>query len=151
MKNPSRSYNFLWLAIALFPLLIIAVLLPVQPHDYWWYLRLGRDVVEHGAVPIVDTYSSIQAGQPITYQSWMSAVLFWIVFKTGQIPFTVFLVTVLIGATYALLWMTLRESGVGAQTATLLTLIAGLSGSSNWTTRPQLLHIRCSWRSCGCY
>ncbi|MCB9109788.1 MAG: hypothetical protein H6634_00930 [Anaerolineales bacterium] len=138
MKNPSRSYNFLWLAIALFPLLIIAVLLPVQPHDYWWYLRLGRDVVENGAVPIVDTYSSIQAGQPITYQSWMSASLFWLVYKAGKISFTVFLVTILIGATYAVLWMTLRESGVGAQTATLLTLIAGLSGSSNWTTRPQL-------------
>jgi len=59
----NRSYDFLWLGIALFPLLIIAVLLPLQPHDYWWYLRLGKDVLESGAVPAVDTYSWIQAGQ----------------------------------------------------------------------------------------
>lgn len=49
-----RSYDFLWLSIALFPLLIIAMLLPIQPHDYWWYLRLGKDVLESGSVPVVD-------------------------------------------------------------------------------------------------
>lgn len=134
----SRSYDFLWLSIALFPLLIIAVLLPVQPHDYWWYLRLGRDVLESGAVPIVDTYSSIQAGQPIVYQSWLSAAILWLAYKVGGIPLTVLLVAALIGLTYALLWLVMRESGVGARLTTLLILLAGLSGSNNWGVRPQL-------------
>ena len=138
MQNSSRSYDFLWLSIALFPLLIIAVLLPVQPHDYWWYLRLGKDVLESGAVPVVDTYSSIQAGQPIVYQSWLSAVIFWLVYKTGGIPLTMFLVAVLIGITYALLWLVMREGGVGTRLAALLVFLAGLSGSSNWGVRPQL-------------
>jgi hypothetical protein len=126
------------LSIALFPLLIIAVLLPVQPHDYWWYLRLGRDVLESGAVPIVDTYSSIQAGQPIVYQSWLSAAILWLAYKVGGIPLTVLLVAALIGLTYALLWLVMRESGVGARLTTLLILLAGLSGSNNWGVRPQL-------------
>lgn len=138
MNQKSRSYDFLWLGIALFPLLIIAVLLPVQPHDYWWYLRLGKDVLESSAVPIVDTYSSIQAGQPIVYQSWMSATLFWVVYHLGEIPLTLFLAAILIGSTYALLWLIVRENGAGARMATLLTILAGLSGSSNWTIRPQL-------------
>jgi hypothetical protein len=138
MKSISRSYDFLWLGIALFPLLIIAVLLPVQPHDYWWYLRLGKDVLESGAVPVVDTYSSIQAGQPIVYQSWLSAAILWLAYKAGGIPLTIFLVAALIGITYALLWLVMRESGVGARLTTLLTLLAGLSGSNNWGVRPQL-------------
>lgn len=138
MKNPSRSYDFLWLSIVLFPLLIIAVLLPVQPHDYWWYLRLGKDVLETGAVPVVDTYSSIQAGQPIVYQSWLSAVFLWLTYKANGIPSTVLLIAILIGLTYALLWQLMREGGVGARLATLLTLLAGLSGSNNWGVRPQL-------------
>lgn len=138
MNNHHRSYNFLWLGIALFPLLIIAVLLPIQPHDYWWYLRLGKDVLENGAVPVVDTYSSIQAGQPIVYQSWLSAVFLWLAYKTGAIPLTIFLVAVLIGITYAMLWLLMREGGIGPRLATLLTLLAGLSGSNNWGVRPQL-------------
>jgi hypothetical protein len=138
MKITSRSYDFLWLGIGLFPLLIIAVLLPVQPHDYWWYLRLGKDVLENGAVPIVDTYSSIQAGQPIVYQSWLSAAILWLTYKAGGIPLTIFLVAVLIGLTYALLWLLMREGGVGPRLAALLTLLAGLSGSNNWGVRPQL-------------
>jgi hypothetical protein len=134
----SRSYDFLWLSIALFPLLFIAMLLPIQPHDYWWYLRLGKDVLENGAVPVVDTYSSLQAGQPIVYQSWLSAVFLWLVYKTNGIPFTFLLVALLIGITYAMLWLLIREGGVGSRLATLLTLLAGLSGSNNWGVRPQL-------------
>jgi hypothetical protein len=132
------SYDFLWLGIALFPLLIIAVLLPVQPHDYWWYLRLGRDVLANGAVPAVDTYSSIQAGQPIVYQSWLSAVFLWLVYKAGGIPLTVLLVATLIGPTYAMLWLVMREGGAGPRLATLLVFVAALSGSNNWGVRPQL-------------
>jgi hypothetical protein len=138
MHNSSRSYDFLWLGIALFPLLIIAVLLPVQPHDYWWYLRLGRDALENGAVPIVDTYSSVQAGQPIVYQSWLSAAILWLAYKSGGIPLTILLVAALIGITYAMLWQLMREGGIGPRLATLLTLLAGLSGSNNWGVRPQL-------------
>ena len=138
MNRASRSYDFLWLGIALFPLLIIAILLPIQPHDYWWYLRLGKDVLENGAVPVVDTYSSLQAGQSIVYQSWLSAVFLWLTFKTGGIPLTIFLVALLIGLTYAMLWLLMRQGGVGPRLATLLTLMAGLSGSNNWGVRPQL-------------
>jgi hypothetical protein len=138
MNIRQHSYDFLWLSIALFPLLIIAILLPIQPHDYWWYLRLGKDVLENGAVPVVDTYSSLQAGQPIVYQSWLSAVFLWLVYKTNGIPLTFLLVALLIGITYAMLWLLIRAGGVGSRLATLLTMLAGLSGSNNWGVRPQL-------------
>lgn len=137
MDRATRSYDLLWLGIALFPLLMIAALLPVTPHDYWWYLRLGRETLAAG-VPVVDTFSSIQAGQPIVYQSWLAAVFLWLVYKTGGIFLTFLLVIVLIGLIHAMLWMMMREAGIGPRLATLLTLLAGLSGSNNWGVRPQL-------------
>lgn len=137
-RHSSRSYFFLWLCLGLLPLLSIAALLPVQPHDYWWYLRLGRDVLQTGNVPTVDTFSSSQTGQPVLYQSWLSAVLFWLLYKSGKIEVTVFIVVLLIGVVYAMLWMILRQSGVGPRLAAGLTLLAGLSGSNNWGVRPQL-------------
>lgn len=138
MKNPARSYGFLWLSVALFPLLVIAVLLPVQPHDYWWYLRLGKEIIETASFPTVDTYSSIQFGQPLVYISWLSAVLFWLIYRAGEIPWTVFWATGLVGISYALLWKCIRENGAGPRLAALITLLAGLSGSNNWGVRPQL-------------
>ncbi len=138
MNLRQRSHDFLWLGIALFPLLTIAALLPLQPHDYWWYLRLGKDVLENGAVPVADAYSWTQAGQPVVYQSWLSAAIFWAVYKAGGITLTMFLVVGLIGSTYALLWLTMREGGAGARLSALLIFLAGLSGSSNWGVRPQL-------------
>ena len=137
-KNRARSYDFLWLSIALFPLLIIAALLPVQPHDYWWYVRLGQYILETGAIPVVDTFSSIQVGVPVVYQSWLSAVFFGMIYKSGGIALTIFLVVVLIGIVHTMLWTMLRQAGIGPRFASLLVLAAGLSGSNNWGVRPQL-------------
>lgn len=136
--HPRRSYDLLWLSIGLFVLLTIAILLPVQPHDYWWYLRLGKDILESGAVPVVDTYSSTQAGAPVVYQSWLSAALLWLNYKAGGIPATAFMAAALIGLVYASLWMLIRQAEVGPRLAVLLMLFAGLSGSNNWGIRPQL-------------
>ncbi len=138
MLKTSPSYNFLWMSIALLPLVGIALLLPLQPHDYWWYLRLGKETLLAGNVPIVDTFSAIQTGQPIVYQSWLSAVIFWLVYQTGGIPLTFFIAAVLISITYMLLWNLIRQAGVGARLTTFIVLLAGLSGSNNWSIRPQL-------------
>lgn len=133
-----KAYNFLWLSLALMPLLIIIALLPVQPHDYWWYVRLGKDILEIGGVPHTETYSFLQIGRPIVYQSWLSGVVFWLVYKTGEIPLTVFLAFGVILSSYAMLWLMLKETKIDSKVAALLVVIAGLSGSNNWTIRPQL-------------
>ena len=75
--HPSRSYDLLWLSIALLILLPIAFFLSITPHDYWFYVRIGRDILESGVIPRVDTFSYTFPGRPIFYQPWLSAVIFW--------------------------------------------------------------------------
>jgi hypothetical protein len=53
----SRSYDLLWLSPAPLVLLPVALLLAITPHDYWFYVRMGRDILESGAIPRVDTFS----------------------------------------------------------------------------------------------
>ena len=55
--SPSRSYDFLWLSLTLLVLLPIALFLSITPHDYWFYVRVGKDILETGAIPTVDTFS----------------------------------------------------------------------------------------------
>jgi len=70
------SHDFLWMSIALLILLPIAFSLPIPPHDYWWYVRLGGDIIQSEGVPRVDTFSFTYPGRPIFYQPWLSAVIF---------------------------------------------------------------------------
>ncbi len=132
------SYELLWLSIGLLPLLLIALLLPLSPHDYWWYLRLGHDVLQLGHVPSVDTYSYTEAGESVMNQPWLSAVIFWIAYNDGGLNLTFLLRAVCIGIAYGFLWVWMREMRTGIRLASVLVIIAGLASSNNWAFRPQL-------------
>ncbi len=136
--NKMKSKDFLWLSFPLFILLFIAFLIPISPNDYWWYLRLGGDIVAERAVPTVETFSQTQAGQPMVYHSWLSALfLFWL-YELGGIPLTFLLRGILLLFTYAFLWQIMRERGASPQLASLVTFFGVLAGSINWAIRPQL-------------
>lgn len=134
----SRSYDLLWLSLALLVLLPIALFLAITPHDYWFYVRVGRDILDSGAIPRIDTFSYTYPGRPIFYQPWLSAVIFWLAHSFGGATLTFFLRAVCIGVAYGLIWALMRYLGTGPKLATLLTILLGLSSSMNWSMRPQM-------------
>jgi hypothetical protein len=138
--NPSasRSYDLLWLSLALLFILPIAFYLSITPHDYWFYVRVGKDIVESGAIPTTDTFSYTYPGRPIFYQPWLSAVIFWLVHSMGGATLTFLLKGICIAIAYAIIWTLMREAGTGAKLATLLTILLGFSSSMNWSMRPQM-------------
>src|SRR5688572_29321648 len=136
--TPSRSYDFLWLSLALLVLLPIAFFLSITPHDYWFYVRVGKDIVESGAIPTVDTFSYTYPGRPIFYQPWLSAVIFWLEHSAGGATLTFLIRAICIAIAYALLWTLMHEAGTGTKLTTLLTVLLGLSSSMNWSVRPQM-------------
>jgi hypothetical protein len=137
--SQSRSYDLLWLSIALLVLLPIALFLAITPHDYWFYVRIGKDILETGAIPRADTFSYTYPGRPIFYQPWLAAVLFWLAHSLGGATLTFLLRAVCIAAAYGLVWALMRYLGTGPKIATLLTIVLGLSSSMNWSMRPQVL------------
>jgi hypothetical protein len=138
MTSKINSYQWLWLSLALMVILFIAFLLPLVPNDYWWFVRLGNDILENGSVPTMDTYSYTQFGRPVVYQSWFSALLFALIYEYGGISLTFLIRALLLGVTYSLLWKVAMDMGAGPRLATGLTLISALAGSNNWSHRPQL-------------
>jgi hypothetical protein len=134
----SRSYDFLWLSLALLFILPIAFFLSITPHDYWFYVRVGKDILESGAIPTVDTFSYTFPGRPIFYQPWLSAVLFWWAHATGGAALTFLLRALCIAFAYGLIWMLMRAAGSGTRLTTLLLVLLGLSSSMNWSVRPQM-------------
>lgn len=137
-KISSHSVNFLWLSLGLFVILTIAFLLPVRANDYWWYLRLGEDIVQEGYVPTTDTFSSTRYGQPIINQAWLAAVVLWWAHAYGGMTLTVLMRGVLVAAFYILIWYACALAGSSPPMATALTLVSALAASGNWNVRPQL-------------
>ncbi|MCP4139643.1 MAG: hypothetical protein GY755_05030 [Chloroflexi bacterium] len=133
-----KSKEFLWLSLPLFILLLIAFLIPISPNDYWWYLRLGSEISSTGAVPTIETFTQSQAGQPMVYHSWLSALLLFLAYKLGSLPLTFLLRGILLASTYAILWKIMRERGASAQLASLVSFFGILAGSINWAMRPQI-------------
>ena len=134
----SRSYDFLWLSLVLLFLLPIAFFLSITPHDYWFYVRIGKDILDSGVIPTMDTFSYTYPGRPIFYQPWLSAVLFWLAYAAGGATLTFLVRGVCIAIAYGLIWILMREAGTGAKLTTLLTILLGLSSSMNWSVRPQM-------------
>ena len=137
-ENSSRSYDFLWLSLALLFLMPIAFFLSITPHDYWYYVRMGKDIVQTGTVQTVDTLSYTYAGIPIFDQPWLSAVIFWLAHSFGGATLTFLLRGLCIAIAYAIIWTLMREAGTGTKLTTLLTIILGFSSSMNWSMRPQM-------------
>ncbi|MFN8414427.1 MAG: hypothetical protein U0Z26_18755, partial [Anaerolineales bacterium] len=148
MKKNSLSFDFLWLSLALLPLIGLSYMLSIPAQDYWWYLRLGKDILTQGAVPLVDTMGYSRAGLPIFYQQWLSGIIFYLVYQWGGISLTYLLRGLLIGISYGMIWWMVRKVS-GPRLATILVIILGLSSSNNWVMRPQLfaypLFLLCLW------
>lgn len=146
--TPSRSYDFLWLSIALMPLIGVSFFLAIQPQDFWWLMRVGQETIQSGAVPVVDAISWSQAGQPIVYQQWLSGVLLYLAYKTGGVAFTLLLRGLLIAITYAVIWIMAREVST-PRLASALTVVLGIATANNWSARSQLfaypLFVLCLW------
>ena len=137
MNSSSRSYDLLWLSLAILPLVTLSFLFSIHAQDYWWYLRIGQDTLLHRAVPTVDTISWTQAGHPVVYQPWLAAVVFWLTYHFGGASFTYLMRGILLAVTFGVLWILARQAS-GPWLATILILVMGLSSSNNWQMRPQL-------------
>jgi len=137
--NALRDIGVVWLGLVLAVVLCIAFLLPIVPNDYWWYVRLGGDIVATGSIPTVDVYSATAAGQPVFNPSWASAVVFWALDRAGGPTLTVLARGVLLAGSYALVWWACRLVGGGGRLSALVVLLAALAGSNNWAVRPQLI------------
>jgi hypothetical protein len=137
-QNRLNSQDVLYLGLILLVILSIAFLLPVEPNDYWWHVRIGQETLQTGSVPDIDTLSYTQFGKPVNYFSWLSEIIFALVDHAGGLPLTVLIRGSIICLGYAIIFFVSRKTGAGTKTASFITLLAALATSNNWSVRPQM-------------
>jgi hypothetical protein len=112
---------------------------PIRPHDFWWHMAVGREILATGHIPTVDTFSFTAAGTPYpSYAAfWLPEVVLYGLYTLGGPALVVFVhsltVTTAYGLTLALAW---RISG-SPRIAAAATLFAAALGINDWNVRPQ--------------
>jgi len=132
------TIEHLWVLALLATAFTLVSVSPVPPHDFWWHVRVGQQIVQQHAIPTVDTFSFTASGRPVFYQSWLSEVLLYALLHVGGLPLTIFVQALLVTATYGGLFWLCREAGAGHfRLAVFCTLWALFAASNNWAIRPQ--------------
>jgi len=84
LMDVSPRVRFLvWLGIYLIPASFITQ--PLLEHDTGWHLRTAEWIFEHGEVPTVDPFSTIESDKPLIAYSWLFAILLHLASSGGLV------------------------------------------------------------------
>lgn len=113
----------------------------VADADVWWHLRTGKWIIEHGAVPITDSFSAYGMGKPWVAYSWLFEALIYILYKSfGLVGLSIYTVGLWLAIAFALHTL-VRKLEPNFVVAAVLTA-CGLSALAPFTTpRPWLFTI----------
>jgi hypothetical protein len=112
---------------------------PIRPHDFWWHIAVGRDIVASGQIPEVDTYSYTWFGQPYpSYKMfWLMEIVLYSVFHTGGAILVILAQSFMVTTAYGVMLWICYWSSRSWRAAAFGVLFAAALGFGNWNVRPQ--------------
>lgn len=119
--------------------LTLLMLSAVVDPDYFWHLKTGQYLVEHGALPAGDIFSYTQAGKPWVLHEWLFEVLLYGVFSVLGEPGTKLLVAMLATASLAVTYATANRILRKPYLAFALAVICFIFVAPGISPRPQLV------------
>jgi len=140
-RLPGLSIEHLWPLAVLAGVFVLVSTNPIRPHDFWWHLEAGQEIVASGRIPSVDAFSSTMAGTPYNnYASfWLMEVAYHFLYAAGGPALVLFFHSLLVTAAYALLLRLCWRASRSWRIAAASTLFAAALGFDNWNVRPQAL------------
>ncbi|MBA4383608.1 MAG: hypothetical protein C0410_02630 [Anaerolinea sp.] len=136
-KSKSSFAGFLLLSMVLAAIFIIVVLMPLEPSDYWTYLRIGDQIVRTHSIPATEFMTYTSGGEPANFSYWLASLVLLGIYKAGGLTLTALVMGLCVVGLYVCIWLCLRELKLGPVSVSLVLLITALMGSNNWSTRPQ--------------
>jgi len=95
---PKISTEFLWIAVTFSASLFALSLIPLIPNDFWWHLKVGEIIFHTKSIPKTNMFAwSLPNNYPYFYGAWLGELLFYLVYKIGQVPLILFVRNVLGG------------------------------------------------------
>jgi len=136
---PSSITGFDRIAFALVVLFAMAMVIRPLPNlDLYWLLAVGRRIVATHRYIYQDPFTFTVAGTPWSPLSYLSGIVFYVLFKLGGMTAIGVLRVLLVGMLSWLMLRTLRRIGVAWAIVAPLVLIALINSHSRFTDRGQI-------------
>lgn len=143
--------GLLWLILVPLAMAIYVLAQPLAPNDFWYHLRAGEWMVTHHSFPRVAMFTtSVPAGTPYFYQSWIAEILMYLTLKWSGLAGSQILravcftsaIAIFIASAQQRAKVLLKAPGVdafndGARRVTLVGLFALFMSVPNTDLRPQ--------------
>jgi len=135
------SIQHLWVLAVLIGIFAFVNTHPIRPHDFWWHMAIGREIVDSGKIPEADVYSHTMPGQPyLSYQMyWLPDIGMYAVYALGGAALCVLFQSLLITLAYAAIYLLCFRLSRSWRVAAFGTIFAAVLGLSNWNLRPQII------------
>lgn len=129
----------LWLAVVCAGFLFFTSLIPLLPNDFWWHLKIGEIIIQEGSIPSTNIFAwSIPRDQPFTYGAWLGELLFYALFRIGNLEVLIFLRNFFALLIFWLLAIEAKRKSGSWRLAALVVAIAWLMSFNNLAIRPQI-------------
>lgn len=139
MRRFAPSLDVVWMLAVLAGVWVFVSTHPIRPHDFWWHIAVGRDILATGRIPEADVFSVTANGTPYpAYKTfWLMQVTLYSVYHWGGAAGVVFFQSVLITTAYGLLLVLTYRLTHSGRLAAWSVLAAALTGFGDWNVRPQ--------------
>jgi NADH:ubiquinone oxidoreductase subunit 6 (subunit J) len=147
MKTPQTNnkssrgigIDLLWLLIILAGSLFVTSLIPLEPNDYWWHLKIGEWIHTHRAIPTSNMFAwTIPADSPYLYATWLGELIIYWLFRLGGVQLTIFTRTLLLGITFWLVGTEARRRSGSWRIAAFVVALGFVMTLSNVQVRTQI-------------
>jgi len=131
----------LWAITILVGIFVFINTHPIRPHDFWWHIAVGQEIVSAGEIPAVDIYSYTMEGTayPSYQMFWLADTVLYSIYNFGGPELVIFVQSILITAAYGILLWLCRKVSSSWRIAAVSTLFAVALGINNWNVRPQTI------------
>ena len=129
----------LWGLALLMGIFIFVNTHPIRPHDFWWHIAVGREILTTRNIPTVDIYSYTEAGQPYpSYQMfWLMEITLYELYKLGGPALVIFVFSLIITAGYSIIFTICKVVSNDWRVAAAGIFFAAALGLNDWNIRPQ--------------
>lgn len=133
------SIEHIWGLTALVGIFIFINTHPIRPHDFWWHITIGREILTSGIIPTSDIYSYTALGQAYTsYQMyWLMDVFLYSIYKVGAPALVIFIHSIIISSAYLVIFWICKKTSKSWRIAAFGVLFAAALGLNDWNVRPQ--------------